>query len=56
MSQNRPQAARWRSVASDVLYVAGVCGVAGGAWMVYPPAGPIAAGVFAIVAAVALSR
>jgi len=43
------------SVTSDVLFVAGLAGVAYGFWMVYHPLGPIAAGAFAVAMAKLIS-
>ena len=43
------------STLPDVLLVAGTAAVSYGAWQVYPPAGYIVAGLFALVAGVLLS-
>lgn len=40
----------------DALLIGGALSVSAGAWMVYSPAGPIMAGVFAIVAGLQLAR
>ncbi len=46
---------RLKSLAPDVLLVAGAAGVSYGAWLAYPPAGFIVAGVLAIVAGLKLA-
>lgn len=44
-----------KKYAPDLLLVAGAASVAYGAWAIYPPAGFVVAGAFAIVAGVRLA-
>jgi hypothetical protein len=54
----RLQAVRAAAAASlpDALMAAGAAAISGGAWMVYQPAGWIAAGAFSLVAGVLMAR
>lgn len=50
--ENGPKQRNWRGILSTIGEIAGIAGISGGVWEIYPPAGLITAGIGVLALAV----